>query len=211
VNVKSRGLAVIGIAIGCLAASLAFAKPAATKEKEAPAKEAVVTQPPAVKGTEAVPLAAGGYKIGVINRKSIVKAYAKVAVEYRKLEDEVKSRQVKIDELSNKITKMKDEYEKDKKNMSPAERAEREAAVQSEFAKYRSELQTNQAEIDAKENALMRTVMTEIDDAVKKVGDDGKYHLVLDGSTAAGAVYYSPTVDVSQQVIDKLNEAYKKQ
>jgi outer membrane protein len=215
VNVKSRRMLVLGMML-----SLVMAFPAAAEKKvKDSTKEVTVTKDaapapaaaPAAKAAslESVPSTGNGYKIGVVNRKAVVKGYTKVANEYKKLEAEVNTRQVEITKLSDKIEGMKNDYEAKKKDMTPAERVEKESAVQVEFAKYKGELSKQQSEIDAKEGELMKAVLKEIDDAVKVVADKGAFHLILDGSTQAGPVFYSPTLDVSQQVIDILNANLK--
>ena len=148
---------------------------------------------------------AGLYKIGVVDRKAVLEKYSKVKAEYEKLQKEVEQRQGEIDKLSKKIQGEKDAYEAGKKDQSPAEQSEKEASIQSEYRQYQAELNTQQADIDSKERLLMKKVFAEIDEVVKKIGAGEGYHLILDGSSKTGAIYFSPTIDISQKVIDALN------
>ena len=151
------------------------------------------------------PAASGQYKIGVVSRKAVLDGYKKVKADYDKLQADVNTRQKEIDKLSEKIQKAKDAYEKEKDSLGPAERGEREAAVQSDYRQYQAELQTEQANIDSKERLLMKKVFSEIDEVVQRIGTEQGYHLILDGSSRSGAIYFSPTIDISQKVIDELN------
>lgn len=155
---------------------------------------------------DAKPAASSGqYKIGVINRKQILEGYKKVKAEYEKLQTEVTSRQAKIDELSKKIDDAKKAYEGEKEKLTPSERAERETTIQNDYRDYQAKLASNQADIDTKEKTMMKGVFEEIDTVVDKIGADEGYHIILEGGSRGGAVYFSPTVDISQKVVDALN------
>lgn len=148
----------------------------------------------------------GQYRIGVISRKDVLGKYNKVKAEYEKLKTKVDSEQTGIDTLSKKIEGMKEAYEKDKGTMAPDQRAEKEAEIQKEYSQYRSMLDQKQREIDTEEQRLMKTAVAEIDQVVAKIAEAGGYHLVLEGGNRGGGVlYYSTTLDITQQVVDALN------
>jgi len=157
------------------------------------------------KPASSTPKSEGGYKIGVFDRKDVLDGYTKVKEEYEKLQDDVNVRQEDIDKLSDKIQAAKEKYEEAKESLTAAEKAEREAEIQAEYRQYQAMLQTQQAEIDDKERLLMKRVFTEINEAVAKVGNRGNYHLILESNSRSGVVYHSPSLDVTQQVVDELN------
>jgi outer membrane protein len=165
------------------------------------------TAPPAVDAAvpAAVPAAAGQYRIGVVSRQQVLKKYNKVKAEYEKLQGKVKTEQTDIDKLSDKIEGMKKDYEAQKETMTPEDRATKEAAVQKEYSQYRNMLATKQQEIDTEEQLLVRTVMAEVDQVVSKIATEQGFHLVLEGSSRSGVLYYSPTIDITQRVVDALN------
>jgi len=187
----------------------AKAKPAAsaetTKAKAAPAEaktaEAAPTAVPA-------PSASGSgiqYRIGVVNRKQVLDKYNKVKDEYKKLQAKVDAEQGDIDKLSKKIEGMKTDYDAQKGSMTPEQKATKEADVQKQYGDYKSLLDKKQREIDADEQLLMRTVLSEIDQIVSKIATEQGFHLVLEGSSRSGVLFYSPTIDITQRVVDALN------
>ena len=211
---RTTRIVVLGIAVVvCIAASAmpalaqgAKAKPAASGEtpKAAPADakpaEAAVAAVPA-------PSASGSgvqYRIGVVNRKQVLDKYKKVKDEYKKLQAKVDAEQGDIDKLSKKIEDMKKEYDDQKGSMTPEQKATKEADVQKEYGEYKSLLDKKQREIDADEQLLMRTVLSEIDQVVSKIATEQGYHLVLEGG-GRSVVFYSPTIDITQRVVDALN------
>lgn len=156
--------------------------------------------------------AAGQYRIGVVNVKSVFDAYDRQKEEYKKLEDERDSRQKEIDKLSDKITKAKEQYDKQKESMSDEQREALEVQIESDFGKYKAEFDRLQAEIDRREKRLLEDLFADIRTAVQEVGAEGNYHLILEGgeSGRTGVLYSSPTLNVTGRVIDHINAKYKK-
>jgi len=159
------------------------------------------------KGGAAVSSGSGAvqYKIGVVNRKKVLEGYNKVKAEYEKLKQEMEGLQKPIDALSNKINGMKEAYDKEKETLTAEQRTEKELEIQKLFSEYQSTLKTNQDLLDAKERALMKTVLGDVDGAVAKLADKEGYHLILEGSGHATAIYFSPTIDVTGKVVEILN------
>ena len=57
---------------------------------------------------------------------------------------------------------------------------------------------------------IVKKIFESIDAAVGKVGAESGYHLILDGAPGANPglsviLYYSPTIDMTQKVVDVLN------
>ena len=211
---KSRNLLIWGVILGCVICSTSFAQKSTKTKNTAPAKDTTVVKKDAaaapVTAPAETPVAGGGYKIGVVNRKTVVNDYKKVKNEYAKLKAEMEKRQVGIDDLSKEIEKDKAAFKKDTDDgkLSPTERTDREAAIQNKFSNYKNELTKNQNDIDAMESKLMKTVLSEINDTIKTFAEKGQYHIILDGSTQAGAIYYAKPVDISRQIVDLLNANY---
>ena len=88
------------------------------------------------------------------------------------------------------------------------ERDEFEDRVRSDYRHYQSELDRMQRDIDSMELRVIKKLFAEIDAAIAQVGADGDYHLVLDGTpkdTPGSVVYYSPTLNMTQKVVDYIN------
>ena len=182
----------------------AKAKASANAPKEK-APDASAGETSASAGDAAAPGSPGQYRIGVVSRKKVLEKYTKVKAEYDKLQERVKGEQAEIDKLSDKIEGMKKDYEAQKDAMNPEDRATKEAEVQKEYSQYRYLLDTKQREINTEEELLMKKVLTEVDQVVSKIATEQGFHLVLEGSSRSGVLYYSPTIDITQRVVDALN------
>jgi len=185
------------IVLGFILSMPCFAQ-APKKANAAPASESAGT----AQATPQATTSSGQYKIGVVVLREVFKSYDKVKKQYDELQADVKKQQDEIDVMSKRIEDAKTEYEKQKESMSQQDRVEREAAIQKEFREYTSELQKRQGDVDAREEAIFKGAMPDIKEAVAKVGAEQAYHLVLDSKAV---LYSSPTIDMTQKVIDVLN------
>ena len=187
-----------GIQIGIAAWLVGCTLAAAAAAVDAPAGKA-----PAASGSESK-----AYKIGVVNRKEVFDAYTKTKTEYETLQQEVDGRQKKVDALSTQIDAQKKEYDGKKDSMTETERDEFKAKVESDYRQYRGELDRMQRDIDSMELRVVKKLFGDIDRAIARVGAEGDYHLVLDGTpkdTPGSVIYYSPTLNMTQKVIDYIN------
>lgn len=187
-----------GIQIGIAAWLVGCTLAAAAAVADAPVGKA-----PAASGSESK-----AYKIGVVNRKEVFDAYTKTKTEYETLQQEVDGRQKKVDALSTQIDDQKKEYDGKKDSMTETERDEFKAKVESDYRQYRGELDRMQRDIDSMELRVVKKLFGDIDRAIARVGAEGGYHLVLDGTpkdTPGSVIYYSPTLNMTQKVIDYIN------
>lgn len=150
------------------------------------------------------------YKIGVVNVKDVFDKYERQMHEYELLQTEKDKKQAKIDILSEKITKQKDRYDAEKDTLSDEEIEKLEEEIESDYSRYKSEFKRLQEDIDRREKKLLEAVFEDIHTALQEVGLRDNYHLILEGgkSGRAAVLYYSTTMNMTQKVIDHLNEKY---
>jgi len=154
--------------------------------------------------------AGGQYRIGVVNIQNVFEAYDRQKAEYESLETERDSRQKEIDKLSEKITKAKERYDNEKDTMSAEQREALEDAIQKDYDLYQAEFTRLQKEIDRREKKILEDLFDDIRQAVREVGHQNNYHLILEGGEtgASGVLYFSTTLNMTQKVIDYLNAQY---
>ncbi len=151
--------------------------------------------------------AGGAYKIGVVNMREVFQQYNKQKAEYEKLKADQQAAQAKIDEISNKITKQKEDYQKNKDTMAADAREKLELEINSNLSVYQAEYKKLQDDIDLKERKLLKDLFEEITTAVQEVGQAEQYHLILEaGSDGGNAVlYYATPLNLTSKVVDHLN------
>lgn len=152
------------------------------------------------------------YKIGIVDLRVVFESYQKQKDSYKELESEKDTRQKDIDKLSQKITELQNKYKAEKDKMSREEASKLEEQIESEVAFYQTEFRRLQQEIDRKEARLADAVFKDIRDAVNELGAKENYHIILEGGKTgtSGVLYSSPTLNLTQKVVDELNAKYKK-
>lgn len=157
----------------------------------------------------------GGFKIGVVDTREVFDNYNKQKVEYEKLRVSVTEAQRPIDELSERITKDTARYEAEKDTMPVEDRKALEEVIESALTQYRAEFKRAQEDVDRQEKKLLRDLLEEIQMAIQEVGLKEDYHLIFESGQnnassiagrTGGLLYSSTTLNMTQRVIDHLNE-----
>lgn len=150
----------------------------------------------------------GGYKIGVVDMQRLLKEYDKRKQAYDRLEKEVEDLQSEIDRLSSVIEADKKKYEEDT-SLSDDARLDLRNKIESNYAKYRAELESRQRIIDNKEEQVIKEVFQDIVDAVTSVAEQDGFHLVLNAGNPSSprnsVVYYATPLDITGKVLATLN------
>jgi len=155
------------------------------------------------------------YKIGVVNSKEIFDNYNKQTEEYAKLRVKRDAAQEPIDLLSEQITKDKEHYDTNADTMPEDEKRVLEEKIESAVTRYKAEFERAQQDIDRLEKKLLREILEDIQIAIQEVGAKYDYHLIFENGQenisnlagrAGGLLYSSTTLNMTQRVIDHLNE-----
>ena len=190
---------------GAVAAACMIGFTGAALAQDNDAKKPAPAPAAAAQGTASV----SQYKIGIVDRRTVIQGYNKVTEERKKLETDVETENKSIDKMLEDLQTAKDKYDKEKDSLSTTEREERELSLQKGLTEYQTKVQTKQAEVDNRERLLMKRFFGDIDAAVQKIGDSENYHLIIDGSKGTSTLFYAPALDISQKVIDYLNASSK--
>lgn len=153
-----------------------------------------------------------GYKVGVVNMKAVFDGYDRQTQEMKTLETDVKARQDVLDTQRKKIDSEKEDYVAKKDALSDEAKTKREDEINRLIRDYEAGWKREQEDTDLKTKRLLEAVFADIQEAIKAVGGQGNYHLILelDERTRKGVLYSSPTLDITQKVAQHLNEQYSK-
>lgn len=155
--------------------------------------------------------ATGGYKIGIVDFREVLRSYEKRIASYKKLEEEMKALQAKLDAAANEVEKMKKDYETSAKDLSDDARRDLEETIETKAADFKSQMQKDQRAIDRKEQEILQGIIGDIRGVVEEVGLSENYHLILDANSPnpprGGVLFYSKTIDITSKVLERLNKA----
>jgi len=155
-------------------------------------------------------LTAGAFaqKFGYVNSDYILnefeefrEAQSKLEVEGRKLENQYYAMAARLDS-------MQQEFERQKFLMTEANRNAKEAEMRrlaEEIQRFQVEKLGPQGDFYKKQAELADPVLKKINDAIKRVGDEGGYDFIFD--TVAGNILYAQEdYDLTQRVLEELRK-----
>ncbi|MBR3915758.1 MAG: OmpH family outer membrane protein [Bacteroidaceae bacterium] len=115
--------------------------------------------------------------------------------------------QGEIEELLEEAETLYKKYQGESAFLSDEQRVLREEEILSkekEAAELKRKYFGPQGELFKKRESLMAPIQEEVYNAVKEVCDSRKYSMAIDKSSAAGLIYSSPSIDISNMVLTKL-------
>ncbi len=147
-------------------------------------------------------------KFGYVNSDFILsefedfrEAQSKLEVEGRKLEKEYYDMAARLDSMQR-------DYERQKFLMTEANRAAKESEMQrlaTEIQQFQVEKLGPEGEFYRKQAALADPVLQKINEAIKKVGDEGGYDYIFD--TVAGNILYAQEkYDLTEKILEELRK-----
>ena len=153
-----------------------------------------------------------GFKIGVVNLKVCFDDYQRQKDEFDALTLEMTTLQTDLDVRLEAMNALRTQYDENRDTMSREELAELEEKIESERSSYNADFQKVQTDLARREDRVAESVYEDIRAAIEAVGNQQNYHLVLESgkNTNNGLLHYSPTLDITQRVVDYLNANYTK-
>lgn len=152
------------------------------------------------------------YKIGVVNVKDVFDQYDRQKKEYAALRAERDAKQKNIDTLADTIEAKKKTAREKGDSMTEEQRRAAAAEIDGLVRQFEADFRKLQGDIDSLEKLLLERVFKDIHKAIAEVAAKENYHLVLESGegTRSGVVFSSPTLDITQKVVDHLHSGAAK-
>ena len=115
--------------------------------------------------------------------------------------------QKEIEAVSLESQNMYKTYQADKVFLTDEQQKKREAEIMAkerEAADLRNKYFGPEGELNKKRDTLLKPIMDDVYNAVKKVADERGYQVVFDRASAGDIVFASPRIDISNEVLEKL-------
>jgi outer membrane protein len=146
-------------------------------------------------------------KIAVVNLQEVVDQSEARKAKYKELETLRDKLQGDLDSLAAKIEAAQKDFESNAAKLSDSERVDRRTQIDTDIRKWRAEMDSRQAQVDAEEKKIMKEVFDRIDKTIAGIAEKEGYHLVLRaGALPTGSVvYFSPTIDITSKVLAQIN------
>jgi outer membrane protein len=145
-------------------------------------------------------------KIGYVKSPIIIQEYKEMQDAQKKFEEEVKVVQMNSDTLKRRYERLLS-MEGSVNNKERKEWLHRLEIAQEEFGKYNHQASE---QIENRKNEMSQNVLMRINDYIQNYGKENHYKLIL-GTTSEGSILYGEEGDdLTQVILNKLNEAYQK-
>lgn len=160
-----------------------------------------------------LPLTASAQKFALIDMEYILKNVPAYERANEQLNQVSKKWQAEVEVLNTEASTMYKNYQNEVVFLSQDQKKKRQEAIMAK-EKQASDLKRKyfgpEGELFKKRTSLITPIQDEIYNAVKDISDQRGYSLVIDrSSNAAGIIYGSPKVDISNEVLQKLGYSYQ--
>lgn len=142
----------------------------------------------------------GKYKIGFVNTGTVLKE----APQARKVEERLKSEFLAREKIllakQEELLQIEEKIKTKGEAMSQAERRKLERELRLKLSQLKFEQQEFREDQNLRRNEQIRKLQTVIASVLKRLGDEGKFDLIL----TEGVSYVSDAVDITPQIIEML-------
>lgn len=147
--------------------------------------------------------AAGPSKIAYVNVGKVFDEYEKTKDSDKILGEKSAKKQAERDKLVDEIKRSKDELDL----LSDKGKEEKQASIDEKIKKLQDFDKNTRDDLKRERDNLMRDILKEIDKVVSDIGQKDGYQLILNDRVL---LYGSKELDMTDQILKKLNEGYKK-
>jgi outer membrane protein len=140
-------------------------------------------------------------KIGFVNAQKILVDSPLAAKATKKLEAEFKQRDQELAKLNKDLQDAQAKFEKDSVTMKESDRRLEEKRLGDLNVTLQRKKREFGEDLNQRRNEEMAAILEKVNAVIKKYAQDEKFDLILQE-----AVYFSPHIDVTQKVIDRLGQ-----
>ena len=152
-------------------------------------------------------VSASAQKFALIDMEYIMEQIPAYQRATEQLDQSSKVWQAEIERVSDEAKQLYENYQRDAKNLTDAQRTQREEAIinkEKEVAELRRNYFGPEGEMAKKQNALLQPIEDEVYEAVKAIALKEGYAAVLDRASATSLIFASQDIDISNEVLIKL-------
>ncbi len=152
---------------------------------------------------------AAGTKIAYVDLQRCIDESDAGKLAKKDLEDMVKVKQMKIDELGRQIDEMKATVEKQANLLTNEARKAKQEDIDRMIRDYKRLVKDSQEDLQKEESRRTAAVINEIRKVVEKIGADEKYGVIFE-KTSSGIIHISEKLDITDHVLEVMNKEKKK-
>ena len=146
-------------------------------------------------------------KVGYVDVQAAVQRSERAASAQEALRTTVAERQAELERQRQRIETLRGELDKQGALMSQQQRQAKEAKLQEALQAFRRTRQAAQQDLDRRKGRVLQELYAEVEAIARRIGERDGYDLIL---TAPSVLYAGEGVDLTEQVVERLNAAAHK-
>jgi outer membrane protein len=150
---------------------------------------------------------ASAQKFAFVDQEYILKKIPNYEMANEQLNQISQRWQREVDALEKEADTMYKNYQADMVFLTDEQKKKKESEIvakEKEASQLKYKYFGPQGELFKKQQSLIKPIQDEIYNACKKVCEDRGYQVIFDRASIQGAIYVSPRIDVTEEVISKL-------
>jgi outer membrane protein len=141
-------------------------------------------------------------KVAIVNVQQVLQQSPRVTALSKKLEDQFKDRQTKLNDDQKALQDQLDKFKKESPTMAQKDRDAMEKTITQNRTDLVKRVVAYQQDLQKEQNKVMQGILNDLNGIVSAIAKQNSYSLVLDSQAV---VYSADGVDITKQVADKFN------
>ncbi len=141
------------------------------------------------------------FKLGFVSTERVFRESAPAVKALKALEKEFAPREQGIKKLGNQVRDLQGKLEKDSVTMSESQRRRRETEIAKINREFKREQREFREDLNMRRNEELSVVLQIANKVIEEIAQEEKFDLILQE-----AVYRSPRIDITDQVIEALGD-----
>ena len=144
-------------------------------------------------------------KVGYLNSGQVLEGAPGRAEALAQFEKETQPVRTKLQRMSDSLQAIIGEYQKAAPQLTPAQRAAKEAAIGAKQQEYQQRAQEMQQAAQARQEELMAPIMEQVNKVIQDVRAEDGYSFIFDsGAQVPFIVSADKNLDITSRIIDRL-------
>lgn len=141
-------------------------------------------------------------KVAVVNVQQVLQQSPRVTALSKKLEDQFKDRQTKLNDDQQTLQTELDKFKKESPTMSQKDRDAMEKKITTDRTELVKRVVAYQQDLQKEQNKVMQGILADLNGVVSSIAKKDAFSLVLDSQAV---VYSADAVDITKDVASKFN------
>ena len=149
-------------------------------------------------------------KTAYVDTTRLIQEYSEmqeVEAEFNTRSDMVKG---ELDSLARSFQQEVQEYQKNMNSMSTAQRQEIEEGLMRKQQTIQQQQQMRGNQLRQESDVVIDSIVNKVKEYVREYGKENNYTYIFGSNESANIMYAEDGLDITEEVLQKLNESYKK-